>query len=85
MTLKRDESIKMKDSVKSKSAMKKPQCPICFEDMTSETKIAQCIFGHLLCWDCMGKLKGKNCSFCDQPVNGRAFGMETYLRSVFGQ
>ena len=60
----------------------KPKCPICFEEMS--TKIAQCISGHLLCWSCKEKMGDKECGFCDQPVNGRAFGMEAYLRTIFG-
>ena len=59
----------------------KPKCPICFEEMS--TKIAQCISGHLLCWSCKEKTGDKECAFCDQPVNGRAFGMEAYLRTIF--
>ena len=27
----------------------KPECPVCFDEMTGETKIAQCISGHYLC------------------------------------
>ena len=62
----------------------KPRCPTCFEEMSSKSKIAQCISGHLLCWSCKERLGERNCAFCDQPVNGRAFGMENYLRSIFG-
>jgi len=80
------ESIKSKieaQSIKSKNGnVLKPKCPICFEEMS--TKIAQCISGHLLCWPCKEKMGDKNCAFCDQPVNGRAFGMEAYLRTIFG-
>ena len=64
--------------------MRKPPCPICFEEMSYNTKIAQCISGHLLCWSCKEKLEKEECPSCGQPVNGRAFGMESYLRSVFG-
>ena len=64
--------------------VKKPPCPICFEEMSFNTKIAQCISGHLLCWGCKEKLEKNECPSCGQPVNGRAFGMESYLRSVFG-
>ena len=64
--------------------MKEPTCPICFEEMSYDTKIAQCISGHFLCWSCKEKLERKKCPSCGQPVNGRAFGMENYLRSIFG-
>ena len=78
------EGIKLKidDTTKSNNNVTKPKCPICFEDMSS--KIAQCISGHLLCWGCKEKMGGTQCAFCDQPVNGRAFGMEAYLRTIFG-
>ena len=64
--------------------MKKPPCPICFEEMSHETKIAQCINGHLLCWNCKEKMSKNDCPSCGQPVDGRAFGMESYLRTLFG-
>ena len=80
------ESIKSKieaQSIKIKNGnVLKPKCPFCFEEMS--TKIAQCISGHLLCWPCKEKMGDKDCAFCDQPVNGRAFGMEAYLRTIFG-
>ena len=68
--------------VKNNNNVVKPKCHICFGEMS--TKIAQCISGHLLCWPCKEKMGDKNCAFCDQPVNGRAFGMEAYLRTIFG-
>ena len=65
--------------------VKKPPCPICFEEMSYDTKIAQCINGHHLCWSCKEKLEKKECPSCGLPVNGRAFGMEGYLRSIFAK
>ena len=59
--------------------MKKPPCPICFEEMSGSNKIAQCNNGHLLCWSCKIKMNKD-----DLPVDGRAFGMESYLRTLFG-
>ena len=79
------ESIKAKIDVslaKNNDSVEKPKCPICFEEMF--TKIAQCISGHLLCWHCKEKMGDKECAFCDQPVNGRCYGMEAYLRTIFG-
>ena len=80
------ESIKSKIDVSAASARNnnvvKPKCPICFEEMSS--KIAQCISGHFLCWPCKEKMGDKDCAFCDQPVNGRCYGMEAYLRTIFG-
>ena len=66
----------------SRSKLRKPQCPICFEEMSPNTKIAQCINGHLLCWSCKEKMEKKKCPSCGLPVNGRAFGLENYLRSL---
>jgi len=62
---------------------KKPPCPVCFEEMSHDTKIAQCLNGHHLCWECKEKLHKNNCPSCGLPVDGRAFGMESYLRSLF--
>ena len=63
---------------------KKPTCPICFEDMSSsDTRIAQCISGHLICWSCKEKMVKNDCPSCGQSVNGRAFGMESYLKYLF--
>ena len=79
------ESIKAKIDVsaaKNNNSVVRPKCPICFEEMS--TKIAQCISGHLLCWPCKEKMGDRECAFCDQPVNGRAHGMEAYLRTIFG-
>ena len=64
--------------------VKKPPCPVCFEEMSYSTKIAQCINGHHICWGCKEKLEKNECPSCGLPVGGRAFGMETYLRSIFG-
>eukprot|EP00088_Acartia_fossae_P026454 TRINITY_DN27290_c0_g1_i1.p1 TRINITY_DN27290_c0_g1~~TRINITY_DN27290_c0_g1_i1.p1 ORF type:complete len:204 (+),score=27.60 TRINITY_DN27290_c0_g1_i1:77-613(+) len=64
--------------------VEKPQCPYCFEDFTSSSKIAQCISGHLVCWTCNNQNNNRNCGLCGEPINGRAFGMENYLRSIFG-
>ena len=80
------ESIKLKienNSCKNNNVAK-PRCPICLEEMSPDTKIAQCLSGHLLCWGCKEKMGDKECAFCEQPVNGRAFGMEAYLRTLFG-
>ena len=68
----------------NRNKVKKPECPICFEEMSSSTKIAQCISGHLICWRCKERMKKKDCPSCGKIVDGRAFGMENYLRSLFG-
>ena len=63
----------------------KPRCPVCYEEMGSKMKIAQCINGHFLCWPCKEKMGDEtDCTSCGHPVNGRCFGMETYLKTVFG-
>ena len=64
----------------------KPRCPVCDVEMSHNTKIAQCISGHHLCWECLEKLNDKkDCPSCSQPVNGRALGMESYLKTLFGK
>ena len=50
--------------------MKKPPCPICFEEMSSNTKIAQCHNGHLVCWSCKEKMNNKDCPSCGLPMDG---------------
>ena len=65
------------------SKAKKPPCPVCFEEMSHDTKIAQCLNGHHLCWGCKEKMSKNDCPSCGLPVDGRAFGMESYLRSLF--
>lgn len=62
---------------------KKPICQICYAEMTCDTKIAQCINGHLICFDCKHNLSNKKCAYCNKCINGRAFGMEIYLRALF--
>ena len=71
------------DLVEQGRNVKKPICPICFEEMSSDTKIAQCISGHLICWSCKEKMEKNDCPSCGRPVNGRAFGMESYLKYLF--
>ena len=62
---------------------KKPSCPICYEEMLPNTRIAQCISGHLICWSCKDKMVKIDCPSCGRPVNGRAFGMESYLKYLY--
>ena len=64
--------------------VKKPPCPVCFDEMSYNTKIAQCLNGHHVCWSCKEKMLKNDCPSCGLPVDGRAFGMESYLRSLFG-
>ena len=59
----------------------KPECPVCFDEMTPETKIAQCVRGHHLCWGC--KRTVQDCPSCALPVNGRAIAMEHYIQTLF--
>ena len=83
--VKAEESKTKLDMIETKQEkVKKPPCPICFEEMSGFTKIAQCNNGHLLCWSCKEKMKSNKCPSCRLPVDGRAFGMESYLRSLFG-
>lgn len=72
---------KLDGVIKMKKALS-PRCPICFEKMGTSTKIAQCLSGHFLCWTCKSKLRKKVCPSCNSPVNGRAYGMESFLRGI---
>ena len=85
-------SMKLSNSVegrgKEERTLPKPECPVCFEEMTSTTRIAQCLSGHHLCWNCKEKMSSQGtdtaeCPTCMLPVNGRAFGMENYLKTLF--
>ena len=71
------------DELEKGRKMKKPNCPVCYEEMSPNAKIAQCISGHLICWSCNEKMVKIDCPSCGQPVNGRAFGMESYLKYLF--
>ena len=60
----------------------KPECPVCFEEMPPpSSRIAQCLSGHHICWSCKERIT--ECPSCKLPVNGRAFGMENYLNTLF--
>ena len=60
-----------------------PECPVCFEPLSRSPKIAQCVLGHLLCWNCKQRPELEDCPSCRGPVCGRAFGMENYLKTLF--
>ena len=60
-----------------------PECPICLESMTHETRIMQCGLGHLLCQKCFDRLDYSSCPSCGKAITGRCHGMETYLKTLF--
>ena len=60
-----------------------PDCPICLENMTHETRIMQCGLGHLLCQKCFDRLDYSSCPTCSKAITGRCHGMETYLKTLF--
>ena len=60
-----------------------PECPICLDNMTHETKIMQCGLGHLLCQKCCDRLDSRNCPTCKGAITGRCHGMESYLNTLF--
>jgi len=60
-----------------------PECPICLENMTHETRIMQCYGGHPMCGVCHDKLETKICPSCKMGMIGRNHGMESYLRTLF--
>ena len=59
-----------------------PECPVCCESLRA-SRIAQCVFGHLLCWNCKQRPEMADCPSCKMPICGRAFGMENYLKTLF--
>ena len=60
-----------------------PECPACCEPLTMTPRIAQCVMGHLLCWNCKQRPEMADCPSCRMPICGRAFGMENYLKTLF--
>ena len=52
-----------------------PECPISFEVMTPDIRIAQCLSGPLLCWSCKEKLEVKKCPSYSLAIDGRCFGI----------
>merc|ERR1719282_250151 len=60
-----------------------PECPICLENMTHETRIMQCGLGHLICQRCFDRLDYSSCPTCSKAITGRCHGMETYLKTLF--
>ena len=86
MQLNRKLMIKLEKQEKEKSRHNNipvPECPVCFEPLNKSPKIAQCVLGHLLCWNCKQRLELEDCPTCKGPVCGRAFGMENYLKTLF--
>ena len=68
-----------KTKIKDIRNAKKPPCPICFEEMSHETKIAQCYNGHFVCWTCKERMIKKDCPSCGLPVNGEFFTLSIFL------
>ena len=63
--------------------IKFPPCSSCYEELKPNHKIAQCINGHFLCYSCFEKTSAQiDCGQCGLPVNNRAFGMETFMKSL---
>jgi len=64
-------------------AMKRkiPECPICLQNFQADTRIFQCINGHVLCEECKNKLVRKVCPTCKLNVDGRAHYFEDFLRN----
>ena len=60
-----------------------PECPVCLDDMTQDSRIMQCSAGHLICGGCHDRLEAKRCPSCKKPIIGRCHGIESYLRSLF--
>ena len=65
---------------KANNNIPKPGCLGCNKLFDVSSKIAQCNLGHLMCWDCQERPENLRCPTCLQPITGRAYGMEHFLR-----
>ena len=74
--------IKKERDKETKDLTMKPECSVCFSKFSSSSHIFQCINGHLMCGTCKNKLEMSLCLTCGEPVNGRATGLENYLKSL---
>ena len=57
--------------------------PECRVSLTQSAKIAKCISGQHLCWNCKQRPEMSDCPSSKMPICGRAFGMENFLKILF--
>ena len=74
-------NMKNEASVLDEDKIPRPKCLNCFVKFTSTTKIAQCLFGHWICWSCKER-DDRECGMCGQPMIGIAFGLENHLKEI---
>ena len=65
-----------------KNIINRPQCLYCLGDFNVNTKIAQCINGHLICFQCKERSNTGKCGLCKEPMEGRAFSMERHIENL---
>ena len=63
--------------------LRAPGCPVCLEELTPPTRIAQCGSGHLVCLPCTARLGRLECPTCRQRLAGRAIAVEQLLEDWF--
>ena len=61
--------------------IKFPTCSACYNTLKTANKIFQCKDGHFMCEHC-SDIKKLHCPSCGLMVDGRAFGMEQFLRNI---
>lgn len=67
----RDASRRRNSRKQSRFTISRPECPICFEEFTSSSRIFQCDEGHLYCEECKGNLRKLECPQCRIPLSNK--------------
>jgi len=62
-----------------------PECPVCFQHLTSPKKIVQCLKGHKICEACSENEAVESCPTCKTAFIGRDYGMEAFIKELIGE
>lgn len=57
-----------------------PECPVCFDSFTKNSRIFQCVQGHFVCERCYEQIQ--NCPKCRGQMIGRAHDFEQFLQTL---
>lgn len=79
---KNDREISKLEAIKNINIITRPQCLYCWEKFDTNTKIMQCINGHLICFKCKQRSTTMICALCKEPMEGRAFAMESHIENL---
>ena len=81
--------VKMKNIVCAEVAKAKmpliPECPVCLYKLVPSKKIVQCLNGHKICEPCSEEESVLSCPTCKTAFMGRDYGMEAFIRDLFGE